>query len=301
MRLHDDWSSAALDREPIAADVGPFPRRGFLEAWWAHRGSGDVLLAEHGEILLPLYRGPAGIEIIGDQDLTDYHCPLGGTPADLAEFGGALAEALPPGTPFRLDSLPQEVAVPLAAGLSAAGVAAACHRHEAAAVLELSGDREAYLAGLRSKDRHEIRRKRRRFAETAGPPELIAGPGGFGSFVTMHRAAGGRKGDFMDDAMVAFFEDLLGLDGAVLSLLMGGDTPVAAAFGFQDEGAYYLYNSAYDPEFGAAAPGVTLVDLLIGAAADGGRRRFDFLKGDESYKFRMGATARPLYAIEGAA
>ena len=300
MRLHDDWSVAALDGEPTAAHVGPFPRREFLQAWCTHRGSGEVLLAEHQGVLLPLHRCDRGIEIIGEQDLTDYHCPLGGNPADLVGFGAALAEALPPG-PFRFDSLPGEVAVPLAEGLAAGGLAAGVQRHEAAAVVDLAGDHEDYLGALRSKDRHEIRRKRRRFGEAVGPPRLVNDPAGFDAFVAMHRAAAGRKGEFMDDEMEAFFADLLGIEGAVLSVLMGGDTAVAAAFGFQDEGAYYLYNSAYAPEFGAAAPGVTLVDLLIAAACDAGRRRFDFLKGEESYKYRAGAVARPLFAIEGSA
>lgn len=300
MRLHADWSAAALDGEPTVADVGPFPSRGFLEVWWAHRGSGEVLLAEHEGMLLPLHRSHRGIEIIGEQDLTDYHCPLGGTPGDLVGFGAALADALPPG-PFRFDSLPGAVAVPLAEGLTVGGVAAVVQRHEAAAVVDLTGDHEEYLDGLRSKDRHEIRRKRRRFSETIGPPELVNDPAGFDAFVAMHRTAAGRKGEFMDDEMEAFFADLLGIEGAVLSVLMGGDTPVAAAFGFEDDGAYYLYNSAYVPEFGAAAPGVTLVDLLIASATEAGRRRFDFLKGDESYKFRAGAVARPLHVIEGSA
>lgn len=299
MLLHEDWSIPALDRDPVAADVGPFPRRGFLEAWWAHRGSGDVLLAEHEQMLLPLHLSRAGIEIMGEEDLTDYHSPLGGSPAALSEFGGALAAALPSGTPFRLDSLPGEVAVPLAEGMSAAGVPAASIRHEAAAVLLLPGEYDDYLAGLRGKDRHEIRRKLRRFDETFGEPVLAHGADGFDAFAAMHRAAVGRKGAFMDEAMEGFFRALLDINGAVVSILLADDQPAAAAFGFEDDGTYYLYNSGYDPEFSFASPGLILVDRLIAGAIAGGKRRFDFLKGDESYKFRLGAQARPLFAVEG--
>jgi len=301
MHLHDDWSTPALDREPVAPDTGPFPRRRFLEVWWAHRGSGQLLLAEADRVILPLYLGQDGVEIVGEQDLTDYHCPLGGGLDDLAAFGEALATSLPPGTRFRLDSLPGEVAGPLAEGLAAAGVETSSERHEAAAVLVLPDDHETYLAGLRGKDRHEIRRKGRRFEESRGEPHLVDGPDGFGAFVAMHRAAEGRKGEFMDDTMAGFFEDLLDIEGAVLSLLVGDGDPVAAAFGFVDEHAYYLYNSAYDPAHASASPGVTLVDRLIAAAIGAGKSRFDFLKGDESYKFRMGAVPRPLFVLEGTA
>ena len=73
---------------------------------------------------------------------------------------------------------------------------------------------------------------------------------------------------------------------------------MAASFGFEDDSAYYLYNSAFDPGAAAASPGAVLVDLLISAAVAAGRNRFDFLKGDEDYKFRLGAVPRPLFVVE---
>ena len=39
MRLHDDWEGVDWGRDPAAPAVGPFPRRGFVEAWWRHRES----------------------------------------------------------------------------------------------------------------------------------------------------------------------------------------------------------------------------------------------------------------------
>ncbi|MBS1195573.1 MAG: family N-acetyltransferase, partial [Actinobacteria bacterium] len=87
---------------------------------------------------------------------------------------------------------------------------------------------------------------------------------------------------------------------ASLDLLAGADgAPVAAALGFQDEEAYYLYNSAYDPAAAGASPGVVLVDLLVERAAEDALGRFDFLKGDEAYKLRLGGRPRPLFVVEG--
>jgi CelD/BcsL family acetyltransferase involved in cellulose biosynthesis len=85
----------------------------------------------------------------------------------------------------------------------------------------------------------------------------------------------------------------------VLDVLAAADgTPVAAAFGFETPDAYYLYNSSFDPQFGHVSPGAVMVDRMVEAAIDGGRSRFDFLKGDEPYKFRLGAVARPLFHVE---
>ena len=99
--------------------------------------------------------------------------------------------------------------------------------------------------------------------------------------------------------MEAFFGSLLRAAGAVLDLLVAPNgTPVAAAFGFEATDSYYLYNSSFDPAAGHVSPGAVLVDRLIEAAIAAGRTRFDFLKGAEAYKFRMGAVERPLFAVE---
>ncbi|MCB2223853.1 MAG: GNAT family N-acetyltransferase [Actinobacteria bacterium] len=296
----DDWSAPALARDPAAPAVGPFPGAGFVRAWWEHRGSGRLLLAEADGAALPLWEDGGLVAIAGEEDLTDYHSPLG-DPAALRPLGEVLAGRLPPGARFRFDSLPAEAAEPLADGLADGGVATLSTRHEAAAVVALDEGYDGWLGGLRGKDRHEVRRKGRRFAEVLGDPALVHGRDGFDEFVRMHRLAGGRKGRFMDGGMEGFFRALLDVPGAVVSVLEGGGRPAAAAFGFEDGGAYYLYNSGYDPELAAASPGVVLVERLIARAAGAGRTRFDFLKGDEAYKFRMGASARPLYALEGTA
>ena len=73
----------------------------------------------------------------------------------------------------------------------------------------------------------------------------------------------------------------------------------AVAFGFEDPHTTYLYNSAYEPDVAEASPGIVLVSSLVADAIDRGHTRFDFLKGDEIYKFRMGAHERPLYRLTG--
>ena len=103
----------------------------------------------------------------------------------------------------------------------------------------------------------------------------------------------------MTDQRVAFFRALLAEAGASIDLLSVGDRPVAAAFGFAESQAYYLYNSAYDPAFAEAGPGFVLLAAMIERSISDGLARFDFLKGDERYKYRLGAVERPLSVIEG--
>jgi CelD/BcsL family acetyltransferase involved in cellulose biosynthesis len=104
----------------------------------------------------------------------------------------------------------------------------------------------------------------------------------------------------MTEEMESLFRALLAIEGAALDLLVDGDgIPVAAAFGFEADGVYYLYNSAYDPVAASASPGVVLIDRIVAHKIESGFRRLDFMKGDESYKYRLGAEARPLFAMEG--
>jgi len=299
-RVHGDWGAAGFALPPLADLTGPFPRRPFLETWWRHRGSGEVLIAESPTALLPARLGPGGLEFMGEPDLTDYHSPLGAHAEGLV--AGLLA-SLREGTLFSFDSLPEEAARVVAAGVRQAGKVSQCRRHGPAAVLDLPSSYEEHLARLGGKERHELRRKQRRFEAARGAGRLIdAGRGGLGTFAALHRAAPGPKGGFLTAGMEAFFADLLDLEGARLHLLVPvGGQPVAAAFGFQDDRAYYLYNSAYDPAAAASSPGVVLVDLVVRHCIGEGLSRLDLLKGDEPYKFRMGARPRPLFAIEGAA
>ena len=102
----------------------------------------------------------------------------------------------------------------------------------------------------------------------------------------------------MMDAREEFFRALHSEPGWRVDELFVGDRAVAALFGFSDGAAYYLYSSAYDSELAEVSPGIVLLTHTIERLAAEGFTRFDFLKGDEEYKTRLGASYRQLYRIE---
>jgi CelD/BcsL family acetyltransferase involved in cellulose biosynthesis len=291
-----DWSD--LDGlEAIAPHSGPFPHAGFIRSWWRHRPQGELIVMRAGGGALAVVHDQGVAHLGGEADLTDYHSPLG---SDVTAVAVGVATMLGEGTRLEFDSLPIEAAEPMVNAFGSAGVALAMRHHDAAMVLELPRDPEAYLASLDGKQRHEVRRKRRRFTEEAGVPTLRRDPDGVGRFAAMHRTAAGDKGGFMTTEMEGFFASLVDEAGAVVDVLHdGAGDAVGAAFGFEDADTYYLYNSAFDQTRGALSPGIVLVTALIEAAIVSGRRRFDFLKGSEEYKVRLGARPRPLYLLEG--
>jgi CelD/BcsL family acetyltransferase involved in cellulose biosynthesis len=166
-------------------------------------------------------------------------------------------------------------------------------------VIELPRDWETYLMGLRKKDRHELRRKVRKLegrddarwylVRTDDPGELERG---MRAFIDLHRSSGLDKAQFMDERRAEAFMEMaarLSRSGWLdLAILAVHDEPAAAYLSFNYHGCLYLYNSGYDPKFAAYSAGVALLAYRIHKAILQGVKTFDFLRGDEDYKYDFG-------------
>jgi CelD/BcsL family acetyltransferase involved in cellulose biosynthesis len=289
------WPSLVSGGPAFDSNVGPFPHAPFLETWFEAFGEGTPLTVGTGSNLLPMVESAGVVSIAGSADVTDYHSPLGNDPGSLAL---SLKELADQSRSVGLDSLPHESAHALGESLEQIGFSDLLLADEPTLVLTL--DSPDYLAQLSKKQRHESRRKRRRFEEELGTPDLVIDrddQGRLDEFVAMHRLTEGEKGTFMTPAMEDFFGGLFRQPGWEVATLEAGGRPVATFFGYRGPDCYYLYNSAYDPELREVSPGVVALVDLIENLADQGTMRFDFLKGTEAYKYRMGAVERALYRI----
>jgi CelD/BcsL family acetyltransferase involved in cellulose biosynthesis len=306
-----DWSEVVrLDPEGTV-----FHTPAYLKLWWEEFASGELRIAvaldDGGEIV-----GACGFELadgqlrfLGGFDVTDYQGPVSLPEARDEVAAGILAsvEALAwEGADLR--GIPAGSAWASALERAAAGRGWTLERAEdgVAPLIELPASFEAYLAGLPAKLRHEIRRKERRLIEQVGAPTVRFGRPATASkdmdrFLGLHRESPGPKGRFMQPGMEIFFrrltESLLPAHVFHLAFLEVRGTVAAAAVGFGFKDTFSLYNSAFDREFGAVAPGMVLVADLLRRAADQGRRRFDLLKGDLPYKYRFGATPRRILRL----
>lgn len=288
------------------------------KVWWQEFGEDKelfVLTMTDGDEtvgIIPLYRKHEDdrrfLRFIGGIDLTDYLgpiCSLDDRGAVAEALVGWLADTEVEWDEFDAHNLP----VPL--GFTEFLVDHA-HRHsfefrvdqeETTAVLPLPSDWDEYLQQLEGKERHELRRKRRRLGKdhpdvrlrSFTEDSLLAD---LKSFVELHRLAEGRKGRFMGPKIASFFEHIANafapLDWLRLEVLEIGDRAIAATFGFQLDKTFYLYNSAYEPTLGRLSPGYVLVSQLIEDAIDRGLKQFDFLRGPERYKYQFGAKPLPL-------
>jgi CelD/BcsL family acetyltransferase involved in cellulose biosynthesis len=158
------------------------------------------------------------------------------------------------------------------------------------------------VASLSKHDRHELRRKLRNL-EAAGDVayDAVSGdtPGEVDALLALMRASHTEKGAFLTPSMEAFFRDLSAEFGALGMARIGSlrlDGRVAAKlFTFETAGATYLYNSGYDPQFSHLAVGLLSKAIAIRGAMAAGKQRFDFLRGEEDYKHRLGGTPRDIY------
>jgi CelD/BcsL family acetyltransferase involved in cellulose biosynthesis len=169
---------------------------------------------------------------------------------------------------------------------------------------ELPSTWNEYLGRLKGKQRHEVRRKLRRLHETGTISyqtfdNKIALEEQLDLFLHFFKESRDDKNIFMTSDREAFFRSLtkaMAAEGLLrIGVLKLNSRPVAAVLCFNYRDILYLYNSGYDPAYRHLSVGLISKVLCIKESIKRGKKRFDFLKGAEAYKFRMGGKEIPLY------
>ena len=252
--------------------------------------------------LLPLYETPTPegpvLRLVGGMDIADY--------LDLIAVAGREEEVWKAMLPAvgdlgwrAVDLRPVPAASPTASLLESlaesAGLRCRIDVEERCPVIELADAWDGYLARLSGKDRHELRRKIRR-AEAGRPASRSRGPRRMSAlmdgFVALHRLSKVGKASSWTSPWRVLPGARVGLAEAGLAalwMLWLEDRPAAALFCLEQAGSVSLYNSGFDPEARALSPGVVLIARTIEDAIARGFRRYDFLRGEEPYKYGFGA------------
>ena len=170
----------------------------------------------------------------------------------------------------------------------------------------LPGDWNEYLAALSKKDRHELRRKMRRLeTQTSFDYYSVSGAastnGSLDDFFALMRGSRQDKAMFLTSERERFFRRMASemAKAGFLKLFfmeMDGER-VAAALCFDIGNVRYLYNSGFNPEFGSLSVGLLLKAMCLRDAIESGMDYFDFLRGNERYKYDLGAKDVTLYRM----
>jgi CelD/BcsL family acetyltransferase involved in cellulose biosynthesis len=173
--------------------------------------------------------------------------------------------------------------------------------------LKLPDTWDALLASLSGKHRHEISRKLRRFEREAPDGRVTwaqtpaAIEARLDDFLVLHRRSREGKAKFMDVRMERFFRRaipaLAARGGARVAFLERETGPIASFVTLEWDGTVGLYNSGFHPEHAALSPGLVLLAHVIRDAIARGIQRFDFLRGEERYKYEFGPTPEAVHAV----
>jgi len=294
------FSSFAWQREWVRA----FAQTSRLEIWRVEEDDGQLIA------VLPLVEtGQRVLQIIGGMDVSDYLdlIALQGREAESwaallngrGANGGVWELHAVPGASFTVSGL---------RGLAEqAGLAATVAVEDRCPVLSLPPTWDAYLAALPGRHRHELTRKLRRFereapdARVSSVARRVEVEARLGDFLDLHRRSRTGKARFMDVRMEGFFRrvtaELAERDGVRFWFLDLPQGPMAAFICLEWNGVVGLYNSGFHPEHAALAPGLVLLSHVIRDAIARGKRRFDFLRGEERYKYEFGPVPEEVCAV----
>jgi CelD/BcsL family acetyltransferase involved in cellulose biosynthesis len=92
--------------------------------------------------------------------------------------------------------------------------------------------------------------------------------------------------------------ELLGPDGTIRLAFLGvAGRQVAAGVWFETADSLLYFNAGVDPDARDLSPGIVLTARVIERAITAGKRRVDFLRGNEPYKYVWGARDEPIQRL----
>jgi len=310
----EDWDALLVKSE---TDF-PFLKFGYQRSWWEFKGGGewpldsdlhliagyqDGSLAAIAPLFSPSNTDEKKLLLLGSIEISDYLdfiCPH----HDKKEFLGLMLNffhsEMNEIRQIDLVNIPDKsTTIELLKAISGeygwvSDIQPAYHTP----VIHLAQDWETYLAGIDKKQRHEIRRKLRRADENSDTVKwYIANnrdtlDSEIEAFFTLMEMDADKK-KFLTPQMRAQMSDVIHWafnEGYLQLSFMQIDGKNASAYLSFDYGQHLLvYNSGFDYSFSEYSPGWVLLSYLIQHAINTGKSYFDFMRGDETYKYRFGA------------
>jgi CelD/BcsL family acetyltransferase involved in cellulose biosynthesis len=178
---------------------------------------------------------------------------------------------------------------------------------EVSPAIALPSTWDDYLSSLSKKQRHEIRRKIRKANREAMvrwyyTEDAMSLHEDVDDFIRLHQLSAEPKRAFMDSRMQGFFhaiaEATLEKGWLRLAFLLLNEVKAATMLCFEYGNSIQVYNSGYDPDMRPdLSTGIVLLSYCINDSIERGIEVFDFLRGDEEYKYRFGAEGRDIFNL----
>lgn len=297
-----------------ALDLGavPFTSPDWLLPWWSSFGEGKqlrVITVRQGKqlvCLLPLYRTERGQQrellLLGTGNSDHLDCVA--APGASAAVAAALNAALELRAEWDVMDLQELASTSPLLGALAPGARAVVQ--DQCPVVSLTSSRDELPISIDFRRRLSYARRklarrgplRRVDADAASCDALLE------ALVELHGQRWRTKGEagvLCDSTVREFHRDVARRCQAAGSLelfaLEVSGRIAGVFYGFAHGPSSYYYLSGFDPEFEDMSLGSLLIAEALGRAIEQQRSAFDFLRGEEPYKYRWGAVDRPNYRL----
>jgi len=181
-------------------------------------------------------------------------------------------------------------------------------RTSGAPYIDLAGTYQSYLRGLTANERSKIGRSRRKLLDERGAQYLDLcnedSSTVLKALVALHEKRASVKkirSSFARPKVVQFHLELLRQlpSGQIWlrGLQVRGDL-IAVFYGFVLAGRLSYYQLGHDPSWSGFSPGAVLLQETIREAFDKRLSEYNFLQGEESFKFRWAKAMRSLYSVD---
>ena len=287
-----------------------------LEVWWRKFQSGAELylgaVRQQSDIIgiAPLQVKGEKASFIGSADVCDY-MDFVVAPGMESDFFSVLLDDLRQRSVHHLDLRSLRPDSPVVTNLVGVaqkrGYDVSCHPEAVSVELDLPPTWDEYLGMLTGKQRHEVRRKLRRLGEMGNIDyhvieDKAAVHEVMDTFLKLFSDSRQEKATFMTGQIESFFRAMAEAMAEAKLLRLGilelEALPVAMVMCFDYNDSVYLYNSGYNPEYRFLSVGLLSKALCIKDSIERGRKKFDFLKGAEEYKYHLGGKEIPLYRCQ---
>ena len=174
-------------------------------------------------------------------------------------------------------------------------------REDVTPLLSLPDNWDTYLQLLNHKDRHELRRKIKRFEQLFSSIKIVHQQHHLADMellLTLMRLNPDKK-IFLNSQMEHFFRETTKIfsDYVLFSKIEIDDTTAATTFSFRMNNKFLLYNSGFDRNAFPGA-GFYLKAQTVKYAIEQGLSEYNFLQGNERYKYELGGKDFFVYSIE---
>ncbi len=318
--LAEEWDTLI---DPNRSDYF-FMTLDWQRTWWEHLSRGELSvvtvrddtgkLVGIGPWFIEEVDGAQAVRTIGCTEVADYLDTILLPGEEEAALRGLMDFMLSPGAPkwdafILCNILESSPILSLMPGLAEEyGLSAEVEFEDVCPIVNLPDDYEAYLEELDKKQRHELRRKRRRAEAYDGLEWYVVGDehdlqAEIETFLDLMARSTPEKASFLEIPGHAEFFRAIGpvtyQNGNLeLIFLSVAGTPVAAMWQFVYRDRVLLYNSGLDAgQYGALSPGIVLLTYSVEHAIQEGYKIYDFLQGDETYKMRMGGQATSVHNL----